>query len=149
MSQKKIIRKPIRQPIYQLAVKRSQAGLGLYAAEPIPRNKFIIEYIGEIIDDATADRRGGKYMFEVAKNINVDGTTRENTARYINHSCRPNCEIYYYKQRVFVRSKRNIKAGEELNYDYGDEYFNGFITKRRCRCVKCTAERSAKRKIRK
>ncbi len=146
MQKKKTIRKAIRQPIYKLSIKRSDAGLGLYAGEPIPKNKFIIEYIGEIIDDKTADNRAGRYLFEVAKNINIDGTTRENTARYINHSCRPNSEIYYYRQRVFVRSKRNIKAGEELNYDYGEEYFKGIIGgKKHCRCVKCTAQRRAKR----
>jgi SET domain-containing protein len=140
------IRKPLRQPVYSLLVKRSKAGLGLYAGEEIPKNKFIIEYIGEIINDDEADRRLGRYLFEVKKDINIDGTSRENTARYINHSCKPNCEIYFSKGRVNVRSLRKIKAGEELNYDYGDEYFEGIIGgKKHCRCEKCKTDRAKKR----
>jgi uncharacterized protein len=147
MPKKKTIRRPLKPSAFKLAVKRSKAGLGLYAAEAIPKNKFIIEYIGEVIDDAEADRRLGRYLFEVKKNFNIDGTSRKNTARYINHACRPNCEVYYYKERVFIRSKRNIKAGEELHYDYGHEYFNGIIGgKKRCRCERCKIDRAKVRK---
>jgi SET domain-containing protein len=140
------IRKPLREPAFKLQVKRSKAGLGLYAGEVIPRGKYIIEYFGEIIDDDTADEHAGKYLFEVKKNVNIDGTTRENTARYINHACRPNCEIYYYKERVMVRSLRKIKEGEELSYDYGTDYFEGIIGgKKRCRCPRCVDWRKKQR----
>ncbi len=141
------IRKPLLKPPFKLQVKRSSAGLGLYAGEVIPKGKYIIEYFGEIIDDPTADRRAGRYLFEVAKNVNIDGTLRENTARYINHACRPNCEIYFYKQRVKVRSLRKIKEGEELNYDYGTDYFEGIIGgKKHCRCPRCVDWRKNRRK---
>jgi len=67
----------------------------------------------------------------------IDGTIRENTARYINHSCRPNCEVEIKKGKVLVFSKRNIEAGEELSYDYGKEFWNEHIKPIGCKCLKC------------
>ena len=123
-----------------LVVKRSSAGLGLFTDAPIPRGEFIIEYWGPILTSKQADRKGGKYLFETSKNRIIDGTTRDNVARYINHSCKPNCEIDILRGRVYVFSKRSIKPGEELTYDYGKEYFNDYIKPYGCRCGTC-AER--------
>jgi hypothetical protein len=58
-------------------------------------------------------------------------------ARYINHSCRPNAEALISKGRVWIWSRRNIKAGEEIAYDYGKEYFEGVIKPIGCKCEKC------------
>lgn len=126
----------------KVLVQRSQAGLGLFAGEDIKKGTHIINYIGERISHEEADRRGGKYLFEINNKITVDGTTRKNIARYINHACRPNCEVRIYKGDIKVWAIKNIKKGQELNYDYGKEYFNEHIKPFGCRCEKCTAKRA-------
>lgn len=120
-------------------VKRSApgAGLGLFATQPIKKDEFIIEYVGDVITAKEADKRGGKYLFETSSRRVIDGSTRTNTARYINHSCKPNCETEIDRGRVYVYAKRSIKPGEELAYDYGKEYFDDFIKPIGCRCVAC------------
>lgn len=128
---------------YQLKVKRSSAGLGLFAGEDIPKGKCVIEYTGRVISKEEEYKSRSKYLFEITKTKTIDGTARSNTARYINHSHRPNCDIEIYKQRVYIFSRRNIKAGEELSYDYGKEYFDEHIKPYGCRCAKC-AERTVK-----
>jgi SET domain-containing protein len=120
-----------------LKVKRSSAGLGLFAMLPIKKGSFIIEYIGEVIDLKEANRRGGKYLFETSANRFIDGADRKNIARYINHSCDQNCEVEIRRGRILVFAKRNIQAGEELHYDYGEEYFNQHIRPHGCRCRTC------------
>ena len=121
-------------------VKRSKAGLGLYAGQDIKKGAFVIEYMGEKISPDEADRRGGKYLFTVNKKVVIDGKGRDNTARYINHSCRPNCEaeVDEEKERVRIFARKNIEKGAELNYDYGKEYWNDYIKPFGCRCDKCT-----------
>jgi len=121
----------------KVKVKRSSAGLGLFAGENIKKGEFVIEYTGKRISNKEADEKGGKYLFEVNKKITIDGTTRKNTARYINHSCRPNCEIDIKKGRVLVFAIKNIKEGDEFHYDYGKEYVDEFIKPHGCRCYKC------------
>ena len=124
---------------YKVKVKRSRAGagLGLFAIEPIKKEDFIIEYTGKILSSKEADEAGGKYLFEVNSKKTIDGSGRDNLARYINHSCRPNAEIEIKKGKVLVYSKKNIKVGEEVSYDYGKEYFNEYIKPIGCRCDKC------------
>jgi len=114
--------------------KRGSAGLGLFAGEPVRRGEFIIEYVGEVISRKEANKRGGKYLFETSDNRVIDGKGRNNKARYINHSCKPNCEIEIKRGRILVFAIRNIRAGEELAYDYGEEYFNDIIKPHGCRC---------------
>lgn len=70
----------------------------------------------------------------------IDGNIKSNTARRINHSCAPNCEIDLYWKRVFIFAKRNIKAGEELTYDYDTEYFDEYIKPKGCKCRKCDSK---------
>lgn len=128
-----------KEPHAGLKVKKSDAGLGLFAMEPIKKGEFVIEYTGERISTDEADRRGGKYLFTVSDDLVLDGKGREHTARYINHSCKPNCyaEIDEDEEVVNIYTKRNINAGEELTYDYGKEYFNDHIKPYGCRCAKC------------
>ena len=123
----------------RLVVKRSRAGLGLFTMAPLKKGVRVIEYTGEPITSAEADNRGGKYLFTLNKKTIIDGQGRENKARYINHSCRPNCyaEINAAETRVFIFAKRAIKAGEELSYNYGKEYFADVIKPGGCRCLKC------------
>lgn len=118
----------------KVIVKRGIAGLGLFADQDIPKNTVIIEYIGERITPEEANNRGGKYLFEVDETVTIDGKMRGNRARYINHSCDPNCESEIKKKRVFIQSIKDIKKGEELCYDYGPEYFEEYFVNGGCRC---------------
>jgi SET domain-containing protein len=122
---------------FDLKVKRSSAGLGLFAGEDIPKGKCVIEYVGRAVTKKEEETSRSKYLFEVNSKKTIDGTPRSNTARYINHSHRPNCEVEIHDARVFIFSRRAIKAGEELCYDYGKEYFDEHIKPYGCRCVKC------------
>jgi uncharacterized protein len=129
---------------YQLAVKRARAGRGLFALERIPKGACIIEYIGRTLKGDEEFTSRSRFLFEVTKTKTIDGWDRRNTARYINHSCRPNCQIEIRKARVFVMATRAIKPGEELAYDYGKEYFEHFIKPKGCRCLKCKPEKPAR-----
>lgn len=119
------------------SVRKSAAWLGLYAEQPIKKWQKIIEYIGERISTAEADRRGGKYLFTVNSRITIDGTPRYNTARYINHSCWANAEPRENAGRIYAYAIKNIEAGQEITYDYGKEYWNFYIKPYGCRCDKC------------
>lgn len=118
-----------------LAVKRAATGLGLFTLQSIAADKRIIEYIGPVISAEEADRRGGKYLFELDEKRAIDGSARSNTARYINHSCRPNAKAFTSGRRIWIWSLRNIKAGEEITIDYGKEYLDAHI--KQCKCRKC------------
>lgn len=117
-----------------LKVCRAHSGLGVTTLEPIEKGGFIIEYVGTVLDREQSDERGGKYLFQTNKNRFIDGSDRSNTARYLNHSCKPNCEVEIKNGHILILAKRAIKAGEELEYDYGKEYFDEFIAKHGCRC---------------
>lgn len=121
----------------KLAVKRSATGLGLFASEPIAANTRIIEYIGPILTYGEADEKGGKYLLTMDSKYVIDGSPRSNTARYINHSCRPNARAYTSGVRVWIWSLRAIKAGEEITMNYGKEYFDDHIKPKGCRCARC------------
>jgi uncharacterized protein len=124
----------------ELKIKKSVTGLGLYTLEPIKKGEFIIEYKGPILSKKESDIRGGKYLFETNPNRFIDGSGRSNLARYVNHSCVPNCKIEVLRGRVYILSKRMIKVGEELSYDYGEEYFDEYIKPYGCKCPKCRAK---------
>jgi SET domain-containing protein len=130
---------------FELVVKRSATGLGLFAESEIPKNSCIIEYVGPQITKEQEEKSRSKYLFEIHARKTIDGAPRWNTARYINHSCRPNCEPNIHKGRVFIHAKRKIKPGEELNYDYGKNYFREFL-KDICACPKCEEKRVAAKK---
>lgn len=123
-----------------MKVQRSSAGLGLFTEDSIERGKFVIEYYGVLLTRAEADEKGGKYLFEINSRRVIDGSPRQNIARYINHSCRPNCETDIVKGKVYIYAKRNIKEDEELTYDYGKEYFDDFIKPYGCKCLKCLGQ---------
>lgn len=117
----------------RVRVKRSSAGLGLFAIDTIKKGE-VIEYIGPIISAKEADEVAGKYLFEINSKWTINGTTRKNLARYINHSCKPNCIAYTKGLKVFIEAKRTINPGEELHYNYGKEYFDEHIKPYGCRC---------------
>jgi uncharacterized protein len=101
-------------------------GTGVYALVPIKKGTRILEYLGERISHDEADRRyelkgddnGHTFLFIASNRTVIDAGTEGNDARFINHSCAPNCETVIEKSRVFIDAIRNIKLGEELGYDY-------------------------------
>jgi uncharacterized protein len=121
---------------FSLLVKRSYAGLGLFAGERIPKGACIIEYVGRRVTKKEEYTSRSRYLFSVNKNKTIDGKPRINKAGYINHSCKPNAEPFIHNKRVFIFSTRSIKPGEEISYDYGKEYFDEYL-KGKCRCPKC------------
>jgi uncharacterized protein len=100
------------------------AGQGLFAEQDIRQGTKIIRYIGQKITHAESDRRlaaGNVYIFGLDERYAIDGSTRKNTARYINHSCAPNCHTEQFGNTIWIVAIRDIKAGEELTYNYGYE----------------------------
>jgi len=123
---------------HNLAVKRTSIGLGLFALQDIPVGQRIIEYTGPLIsNDEVEERKFGKYFFRVNTKWVIDGSPRTNTARYTNHSCRPNSEAFISGYRIWIWSKERIKAGEEISLDYGEEYFDDHIKPDGCKCAGC------------
>jgi uncharacterized protein len=118
-------------------VKRSATGLGLFATKRIPKGKKIVEYIGPRVPNEIVDQSNGKYFFGVTKKWSIDGSSRDNMARYANHSCAPNAEAFISRSRVWIWSRKTIQPGEEIVYDYGKEYFDGIIKDIGCKCAKC------------
>ena len=130
-------------------IGRSAAGLGLFATAQIRRGAFIVEYSGPRIPTREAKARehttGARYMFEINSRWTVDGSPRSNIGRYANHSCGPNAESAVRSGKVILRATRAIEPGEEITYDYGEEYFELFIKPNGCRCAKCTEDTKARR----
>ncbi len=122
---------------YAFKVRRSRTGLGLFALEPAPKGAHLLEYTGRTLSKEEERTSRSRYLFAVSPRKTIDGAERSNLARYINHSCRPNCEVEVRRGRVFILAKRAIKAGEELAYDYGPAYFRHFIEPKGCLCPKC------------
>lgn len=118
--------------------KRGLAGLGLFAEESIKKGEVIIEYIGDILNKEEADKKvTSQYLFEINRNKTIDGSPRWNIARYCNHACgsAANAESEIKKGRVFVQAIKNIKEGEEIVYDYGEEFVKEHIAPYGCRCA--------------
>lgn len=132
-------------PSRHLRIGRSKAGLGLFARVPIRKGQFIIRYTGRKIRTETADALDTRYLFELNTRWTIDGATRTNTARYINHSCRPNAEVYFVKHVIKIRAIKNIKAGDEITYHYGRNYVEAFIKPVGCRCLACARKRARHR----
>ena len=122
-------------------VRRSRPGLGhgFFAARDIKRGEYIAEYTGILIPTSYADTLKTRYLFELDDTWTIDGSARENVARYINHSCAPNCEAEIRDEHIFIHALWDIKKGSELTLDYGDEYFDEFIRPAGCKCEQCTS----------
>ena len=112
---------------------------GLYASKDIKDRTKIIEYKGKILtkkqveENSKFDNEKAIYLFNINKKYDLDGDFKYNIARLINHSCNPNCEVFGTGLKVWVYAIRDIKKGEELTYDYGfgfDEGYKDFP----CRC---------------
>src|SRR6201995_149355 len=130
-------------------IGRSKTGLGLFATKPIKKGTRIIRYFGPLLDSKKKkdDDIENKYLFELTNRWTIDGSTRKNVARYINHACRPNAEsdVRPRKRKVFIRAIKNIEPGEEINYDYGTDYFKAYLKPIGCKCDACEKKRKKKR----
>ena len=126
-------------------VGRSATGLGLFAARPIAKKDTIVTYRGKRIATAEAQRRerrfGAKYMFEVNRRWSIDGSSRRNLGRYLNHCCEPNAEAVLRAGKIVFVALRAIAPGEEITLDYGEEYFELYIKPIGCRCAVCARKR--------
>ncbi len=124
-------------------VGRSATGLGLFATAPIKKGEFLMKYRGRKLANKDADELETKYLFELNSRWTIDGSNRRNTARYCNHSCRPNAETDIVKGEILVTARKNIELGEEITYNYGKAYFDTFIKPHGCKCAKCTETNGA------
>ena len=119
-------------------VKRGISGFGLFAQQNIKKDDYIIEYIGNIKTNKEVEDNTTMYLFEVNNKFTIDGSPRWNTARYINHSCKKgNAESKIVNSRVYIKAIKDIALGEEITYDYGNEFFKKFIKPFGCRCETC------------
>ena len=122
-------------------IREKKSGIhntGVFASKFIPRGTRIIEYVGERISKEESERRadvvlnhskkfkefGSVYIFELNKKFDIDGNVPYNTARFINHSCSPNCESEIIEGGVWIIALRDILEGEELTYNYGYDIDN-------------------------
>lgn len=138
--------KPARKP--KIIVRTSRIhGRGVYAGRRLKKGERIIEYKGEVISWREADRRPPSdpddpnhtffFALDDGKRV-IDANVNGNAARWINHSCAPNCETEEDDGHVWIEALRDIRAGEELSYDYGliiDERITPTLKKQyQCRC---------------
>lgn len=123
-------------------------GRCVFAGEDIKKGKRVIEYVGERISKSVAEKRieaidekaerTGKvatyYIFELNKKHDIDGDVSYNRAKYINHSCDPNCESDVIRGKIWVLAIKDIKKGEELTYDYAFEFDKDNLKDTPCHC---------------
>ncbi len=121
-------------------------GFGIFAKVPIPKGTRIVDYVGEKITKAEAERRGpllieyarkhhqkgAVYLFDLNKKYDIDGHVHYNIAKFINHSCDPNCEADIIRGRIWIIALRDIQKGQELFYNYGYDFET--FEEHPCRC---------------
>ena len=106
--------------------------LGLFAGRDIKKGEKVIEYKGrkfthkQVEEDDRFDNSKAIYLFTLNERYVLDGDTKTNTAKYINHSCDPNCEVDIIKGKIWIIAIKDIKKGDELSYDYGFGYDKDF-----------------------
>jgi len=135
-----------------LVLRRSKIhGRGVYARVDIPRGTRLIEYAGEHITNAEADRRyedkrmrnHHTFLFILNSRTCIDAAVGGNISRYINHSCDPNCEALIEGPHIWIDAVRDIRAGEELSYDYEYDWLAEYTVKElefygcHCRSANC------------
>lgn len=142
--------KPTTSPYIKLK-KSSIHGVGVIANKNIKKGTRVIEYVGERITKKESDRRadipltenknnpelGAVYIFTLNSRYDIDGHVKYNTARYINHSCNPNCESDIIKGKIWIIAIKDIQKGDELSYNYGYDYDSYEDHPCRCGCYNC------------
>jgi uncharacterized protein len=102
-------------------------GLGAFAMRPLATGERIVEYTGQRITKAESQVRctaGNHFIFSLDDEWDLDGDQPDNPARFVNHSCEPNCEAIQRDDRIWLVALRDIRAGEELSFDYGYDLEN-------------------------
>ena len=132
--------------------KSSLHGSGLFAYCNIKKGEQVIEYIGDKVTKKEGDKRADKqikkaeknkkngmvYVFELNKKYDIDGGVARNYARYINHSCDPNCEVEIIDNHIWIIAIKNIIKNNELSYNYGYSYDTDYYEHPcKCRSSKC------------
>ena len=120
-------------------------GRGVYAVKTIPKEEYVIEYVGNRINKKESEKRAwdqfekaektgaaAVYIFNLTKKWDLDGNVEWNPARLINHSCEPNCEALQDKKRIYIQALRDIETDEEITFDYGFDAEN--YKDHPCRC---------------
>jgi len=152
----------------RLVTRRSQIhGNGVFATEHIPKGEKLIQYKGKLrshdeVDKVYADEveTGHTFLFTLNDDYVIDANVQGNAARWINHSCNPNCEAVFHedesgdpkRDQVWIESNRAIKPGEELSYNYGITLAEAHTPRMKklwaCRCgaKKCTGTMLQKKK---
>jgi SET domain-containing protein len=133
------------RPAKPYRVGRARTGLGLFATAPIKKRALVIEYKGRRIPTKLAQeiekRRANKYLFEVDRRVTIDGSSRQNIARYVNHACKPNTEAVLERGHMVFRAVKDIAPGDEITLDYGEEYIELYFGKTGCLCASCEQAR--------
>lgn len=130
---------PVPAPI-KYRTFRGLSGLGLVATDTIADDENIIEYIGPRLKLSEVSDKPNQYLMEIANNKYIDGSNRTNIARYVNHSCEPNAYLVIERGRAWIRAAREIDPGEEITFDYGEDFFDTYIKPKGCRCEKCSPQ---------
>ncbi|MBM3809250.1 MAG: SET domain-containing protein [Acidimicrobiia bacterium] len=127
-------------------IERKQSrlhGYGVFALETINKNKRIIDYAGELINNKRSESREDRYLsrgciwvFRVNRNWSRDAAVGGNVARFVNHSCRPNCwiEVDQKTKTIWIRAAKQIRKGQELVYDYNTDGDKAIPCKCRPKC---------------
>lgn len=118
-----------------MVLRRSKIqGRGVFARKDIPKGTRLIEYVGERIGNAEADRRyedelmgrHHTFLFILNSRTVIDAAVGGNISKYINHSCDPNCVAWIEGQHIWIDALRDIREGEELSYDYEYDFLRGY-----------------------
>ena len=117
------------RPLPKLSRRRSKLhGFGVFALEPITKNRRIVEYAGELVRNRDSEAREDRYLadgciwvFRINRAWSRDAAVGGNIARFVNHACRPNCYYEIVDKTIWFRASRNIPKGEELTFDYSTD----------------------------
>jgi uncharacterized protein len=126
-------------------VGRAKTGLGLFATKAFRKGQTIVEYRGRRITSEQAfeiERKGhNRYLFEINKQWTIDGSSRRNLGRYVNHACEPNAHAVMRRTgKLEFAASHWIEPGEEITIDYGEDYFDLLLAPKGCKCMTCAAK---------
>ncbi|KAL9883026.1 histone-lysine N-methyltransferase G9a [Glossina fuscipes fuscipes] len=140
----RVVQNGVRIPLQVIECEDSFKGWGVRSLIPVPKGSFVAGYVGEILTDLEADRRmDDSYFFDLGHNHCIDANYYGNVSRFFNHSCEPNIipvRVFYEHQdyrfpKIAFFTCREIEAGEEICFDYGDKFW---LVKNRyfsCKCL--------------
>lgn len=126
---------PVAETDWVVFTRSPIHGTGGFARRDVPTGTRLIEYVGEKIPKAESLRRceaNNEYIFTLNAQEDLDGNVEWNPARFINHSCTPNCDAELDEGHIWIIARRDIRAGEEITFNYG--YDLADYKEHPCRC---------------